>query len=100
MAAESVEGLAAAERDLDALFAAKLDARGTADDFLEMVERALALLLVFPELGPVCLHPFRRYLLRDRNLGIFHTFEGRGVFVHALCDLRQDPAQLRRRLTE
>ena len=97
MAAESVEWLDAAEQDLDAMFAARLDAGGT-EKFLGMVERALALLLTFPELGPVLSHPIRRYLLRDRNIALFYTFEGRRIFIHALCDLRQDPAHLRRRL--
>ena len=97
MAAESVEWLAGAEQDLDAMFAARLDAGGS-EKFLRQVERALTLLLAFPELGPVVAHPFRRYLLRDRNLGLFYTFEGRRIFIHALCDLRQDPAHLRRRL--
>jgi len=79
------------------MFAARLDA-GSAEEFLSMVERTLTLLLAFPELGPLVAHPFRRCLLRDRNIGIFYTFEGRRIFIHALCDLRQDPAHLRRRL--
>ena len=80
------------------MFAAKLDVDGAAEKFLKMVERSLALLLAFPELGAVFSHPFRRYVLRDRNLALFYTFEGRRIFIHALCDLRQDPAHLRRRL--
>lgn len=99
MAADSVEWLASGESDLDALFAAQFSlSEASAMAFLERVEHALALLVVFPQLGPVYALPFRRYLLRGGKIGIFYTIEGGRIFVHALHDLRQDPAVLRRRL--
>ena len=99
MPVDAIEWLASGEGDLDAIFAARFAVSETgALAFLETVERALALLKNFPELGPVYLHTFRRFLLRGEHTGIFYTLEGRRLFVHALLDLRQDPATLRRRL--
>ena len=99
MPVDAIEWLASGEADLDAIFAAWFAASETgALAFLETVERALALLKNFPELGPAYVHPFRRFLLRGEHTGIFYTLEGRRLFVHALLDLRQDPATLRRRL--
>ena len=96
---DAVEWLASGESDLDGLFAARFAVSETrALAFLEMVEQALALLRNFPELAPVYRHPFRRFILRDMQTGIFYTLEGRRLFIHALLDLRQDPATLRRRL--
>ena len=98
MGAESVEWLAGAEADLDALFAARLESsEHSAMELLAMVERALSLLRVFPELGSLHARRFRRFLLQERHLAIFYTFEGRRIFIHAVCDLRQDPDWLRRR---
>ena len=99
MPVDAIEWLASGEGDLDAIFAARFAAsEAAALAFLETVERALGLLQNFPELGPVYQHPFRRFLLRDGHTGLFYTLEGRRLFVHALLDLRQDPATLRRRL--
>lgn len=70
----------------------------SAMELLAMVERALALLRVFPELGSLQVRPFRRFLLQERHIAIFYTFEGRRIFIHAVSDLRQDPEWLRRRL--
>ena len=99
MPVDAIEWLASGERDLDTLFATRFStSEGAALAFLETVERALGLLQSFPELGPVYQHPFRRFLLRDQRTGLFYTVESRRLFVHALIDLRQDPATLRRRL--
>ncbi len=81
------------------MFAARLESSEVAaHEFLEMVEHALALLAVFPELGSIYSRPFRRFLLKDRNIGLFYTLEGRRLFVHILFDLRQNPKSLRERL--
>ena len=94
-----MEWPASGESDLDALFAAHFGlSEPSAMAFLETVEHALALLVVFPQLGPVYALPFRRYLLRGGKIGLFYTFESGRIFIHALVDLRQDPALLRRRL--
>ena len=88
-----------AEQDLDAIFAGRFRVKEELGfKFLEMVEHALALLVGFPELGPIYFPPFRRFLLRDRAIGLFYTVEGRRLFVQMLCDLRQNPKSLRRRL--
>lgn len=70
----------------------------SAYSFLEIIEHALALIAVFPEIGPVFSRPYRRFLLQDKNIALFYTLEGRRVFIHAVFDLRQNPSHLRRRL--
>lgn len=41
----------------------------------------------------------RRLLIGDHfRYGLFYTVEARGVIIHALLDLRQDPDLIRRRL--
>ena len=66
--------------------------------FTEEVEARLAMLAVFPHLGPVYEVPFRRLLVFGHEYGLFYTAEARGIIVHALLHNRQDPDAIRRRL--
>jgi plasmid stabilization system protein ParE len=66
------------------------DCDGSGSEILEVVDSALRLLRLNPEMAPRYSDRYRRLVLRDRRLGIFYTLESRGVIVHAICDLRQD----------
>jgi hypothetical protein len=57
------------------------------------------LLESLPELGPVVFgNRLRRVLVFNRLYGLFYVVEPRGVILHALLDLRQDPEQIQRRI--
>ena len=81
------------------MFAARFEAsERSAFGLMELIEHALALISAFPEIGPIYVRPFRRFLLQDKTTALFYTVEGRRVFIHALYDLRQDPSYLKRKL--
>lgn len=82
---------ARAEGDLLREFSRLEDIRdGLGAKFLDIVDSAIRLLRVNPEMAPRYSDNYRRLVVRDRMLGIYYSFEPRGVIVHAICDLRQD----------
>ena len=52
----------------------------------------------FPYSGRSYEGQFRRCLLRRFRYGLFYTLEGSRVMIHAVLDVRQSPAAIRRRL--
>jgi plasmid stabilization system protein ParE len=75
--------------------------QGRGDRFYGEVLSMVKLLESLPELGPVVFrNRLRRVLVFNRHYGLFYVVEPRGVILHALLDLRQDPEQLKRRLGE
>ena len=91
--------LAGADDELQEIFNL-LEARreGRGREFMKAVENELAWLRDFPESRPPHLAPFRQRRVPDTPYGIFYTSEARGLIVHALLDLRQDPRAIYRRL--
>lgn len=97
---------AGAERDLIEIHGRLHEVLEGADDLLaSMLERpleaALRLLGQHPELGARVKGAtrFRRWLLGPRRwYGLFYVVESRGIVVHALLDVRQDPRLIRKRL--
>ena len=65
---------------------------------LELVDSALRLLRMMPEMAPHYTHHYRRLVLRDRRFGLFYSVEQRGIVLHAVCDLRQDRETILRHL--
>jgi plasmid stabilization system protein ParE len=59
---------------------------------------------VLETIETLCVHPFigalvrgehmRRILVHRRKFGIFYTVESRGLILHRLLDLRQDPDRI------
>ena len=89
-----------AEADLLREFARlEEQSEGAGEKLLGIVESALRLLRLNPEMAPRYSRRYRRFVLRDRRLGIFYCFELRGVVIHAVCDLRQDRETILRHLT-
>jgi len=74
---------------------------GAGDRFYTEVLSSVRLLEAFPHIGSVVhREKVRRVLVFNRHHGLFYTVEGRGVILHALLDLRQNPAAIMRRLRE
>lgn len=72
---------------------------GTGDRFYAEVLSSVRLLEAFPHIGPAVYRgKVRRVLVFNRHHGLFYTVEGRRVILHALLDLRQNPALIMRRL--
>jgi plasmid stabilization system protein ParE len=72
---------------------------GAGDYFFEEVLSSVQLLEAFPEIGPVVHRGnIRRVLVFKRHFGLFYVVESRGIILHALLDLRQDPQSIMQRL--
>ncbi len=72
---------------------------GTGDHFYEEVLSSVRLLEVFPEVGPVVHRgKIRCVLVFKRHFGLFYVVERRGIILHALLDLRQNPKIISQRL--
>lgn len=74
---------------------------GTGDRFYEEVLSSVRLLESFPHIGSVVHRgKVRRVLVFNRNYGLFYVSEPRGIILHALLDLRQNPKAIMKRLRE
>ncbi len=72
---------------------------GAGDRFYDEVLSSVRLLEASPEIGPVVHRSkMRRVLVFNRHYGLFYVAERRGVILHALLDLRQDPTAIMKRL--
>ncbi|MEO8354072.1 MAG: type II toxin-antitoxin system RelE/ParE family toxin [Chthoniobacteraceae bacterium] len=69
-----------------------------AEQFQHEVDGCLVSLRSHPRLGPVRLGSYHRLVLAGWPYALFYKVLGSRVLVHALIDLRQDPALIRRRL--
>ena len=91
--------LAGADTDLQTIFdlleARQLE-RGVT--FMDEVGSELAWLRQFPEGRPEQPAPYRKQRVADSPYAIFYTNEPRGIMVHAIIDLRQNPRAIYRRL--
>ena len=72
---------------------------GLGDHFYREILSSVKILQVYPRIGPI-IHDsnIRRVLVFNRNYGLYYTEEKRGVILHALLDLRQNPDDIRKRL--
>jgi plasmid stabilization system protein ParE len=63
------------------------------------VDKALGILRLFPEAGPLHFGPsIRRLVVAKTPLGIFYSITGKRVLVAAILDLRQSPKAIEDRL--
>ena len=87
--------LQGAQRDLLNIYAAR------GERVYLKVDKALGVLRVFPEAGPLNFRPrVRRLVVTKTNLGIFYSVTGHRVLVIAVLDLRQSPQAIEKRLRE
>ena len=67
------------------------------DGFYRRLLFELQLLETFPQLGSSWNHtPVRRLLVERRRYAVLYTAESRGVLLHTLLDLHEDPIHLER----
>ena len=93
--------LSGAEADVQRIYNRLTDYRdGAGDGFLDRLDSIVRLLESFPELGRSRQLGFRRILVPGHVYGVYYQIEARGVMVHAVADLRQDPAWLDKLLRE
>ena len=89
-----------AEADVQAIYE-RLETweEGTGDRFYAEVLTGIGLLMAFPQIGPIVhCDKVRRVLVFNRNFDLFDVPGCRGIIIHALLDLRQNPKTIRRRL--
>lgn len=92
----------AADLDLQAIYE-RIDLRnpGAGELFFEAVLEKTGQLQMFPRIGPVVHRGFvRRVLVFERHYGLFYSVESRGIILHALQDLRQNPERIEERLRQ
>ena len=89
-----------AERDLQEIYERMFDLAGedAATKFMGSLDQSIGLLREFPEIAPVFVVPFRRLLVGKGPHGVFYSIQPRGVIIHAVQDLRQNPESILRRL--
>ena len=51
-----------------------------------------------PQMAPVFERPMRRLVAGTSGYGLFYTVEARGIIVHALLHLSQNPEAIRERI--
>ena len=89
-----------AEADLQSLYERMENwDEGAGDRFYEVVLASVRMLEAFPHIGPIVHRgKVRRVLVFNRHYGLFYVVENRGLILHALLDLRQDPQLVTRRM--
>ena len=93
--------LAGAESDIQRIYNRLTDYRdGAGDEFMDRLGGVFRQLEAFPESSSLRMLGFRRALVPGHVYGVFYQIEPRGIMVHAVADLRQDPSWLERTLRE
>ena len=96
-----MEILAGAETDIQRIYNRLTNSRdGAGDEFMDRLDGVFHLLSAFPELGPMRNLGFRRILVPGHVFGVYYQIEDRGVMVHAIVDLRQNPEWIERNLRD
>lgn len=93
--------LAGAESDIQRIYNRLSDLRdGAGDEFMDRLGSVFTRLEIFPESSPLRLHGLRRALVPGHIFGVFYAIESRGIMIHAIADLRQNPDYLERMLRD
>lgn len=88
-----------AEQDLLTVFERLENRReGSGQQLLVDLDNTLSNLRRHPRMAPVYEEPVRRLVVGNSGLGLFYTVEARGIIVHALVHLSQDPEAIQRRI--
>lgn len=88
-----------AEDDLLRIFAELEDRRADGGvRFVEQLDSTLLHLRNHPQMAPVFDWPMRRLVTGNSGYGLFYTVEPRGIIVHALVHLSQDPKAIRTKI--
>ena len=88
-----------AEEDLVRIFAELEEMKeGGGDRFTRLLDGTLQTLRRHPQMAPVFERPMRRLVAGNSGYGLFYTVEVRGIIVHALLHLSQNPEAIRERI--
>ena len=88
-----------AEDDLLRIFAELEEMKeGGGDRFTRLLDGTLQNLRRHPQMAPVFERPMRRLVAGNSGYGLFYTIEPRGIIVHALLHLSQNPEAIRERI--
>jgi plasmid stabilization system protein ParE len=88
-----------AEDDLLRIFASLEEGQeGRGERFTLMLDAMLNNLRRHPHMAPVFAHPMRRLVAGNSGYGLFYTVEARGIMVHAIIHLSQNPRFIRERI--
>ena len=83
------------------IFAALDEVRvGAGERFTRVLDVTLQNLRRHPQMAPVFERPMRRLVAGNSGYGLFYTVEARGIIVHALLHLSQNPEAIRERIRE
>ena len=94
-----IELLRGAEADVLEHFVRLEEQRaGSGERFYRSLDAALELVRRQPQMAPLYRANVRRLVLRTFRLGVFYAIEGERLMVGAILDLRQNPAQIERRV--
>jgi plasmid stabilization system protein ParE len=88
-----------AENDLFQIFA-NLEgfSEGTGERLVRKLDSTLENLKVHPEIAPPFEGPVRRLVIGSSGYGLFYSVETRGIIVHALIHLSQNPETIREKI--
>ena len=88
-----------AEEDLLRIFTALEEVKeGHGVRFTRLLDGTLQTLRRHPQMAPVFEQPMRRLVAGTSGYGLFYTVEARGIIVHALLHLSQNPEAIRERI--
>jgi plasmid stabilization system protein ParE len=89
-----------AEDDLLRIFSDMEEYReGAGERFTLTLDATLQNLRKFPEMAPMFEPPMRRLVAGNTGYGIFYTVENRGIIIHALVHLSQNPETIRDKIS-
>ena len=71
---------------------------GGGEHFTRLLDGTLQTLRRHPRMAPVFERPMRRLVAGNSGYGLFYTVETRGIIVHALLHLSQNPEAIRERI--
>jgi plasmid stabilization system protein ParE len=88
-----------AESDLLQIFADFEEySEGAGRRFVQKLDFTLTNLRAHPEMAPMFEEPVRRLVIGSTGYGLFYSVETRGIIVHALTHLSQNPETIRERI--
>jgi len=88
-----------AESDLLQIFSNLEDfSEGTGERFVRKLDSTLENLKIHPGIAPPFEGPVRRLVIGSSGYGLFYSVETRGIIVHALVHLSQNPETIREKI--
>jgi plasmid stabilization system protein ParE len=71
---------------------------GAGDRFMRKLDAVLENVRHAPGIAPIFDSPMRRLVVGNTGYGLFYTVESRGIIIHALIHLSQNPESIRAKI--